>query len=236
VHVVLHCQHGGSDSRIRSIAAGYSARVIEYDGPFNFSRMNNLCAATVADPLLVFVNDDVVVDDDHWLDSLCSPFLRPEVGVVGAKLRYPDGTLQHSGIVLGLGEGIGHAGRYQLGSPFWPWLETTRNVSAVTGACMAVRRGLFEQLTGFDPCFSNNYNDVDFCLRAQNAGFEVVLNGDVGLIHREASTRARGTRLNERVALWTKWGHALDHGDCFFSPNLDSHVEAIHLGKQHEQD
>jgi GT2 family glycosyltransferase len=229
VHVIVHCQDGQADSEITAIAERFGARVIEYRGPFNFSLMNNLAASGVRNSYLVFVNDDVLVRSDRWLDDLCAPFLRAEVGIVGAQLHYPDGSIQHSGIVTGMGDGVGHAGRFQFGSPFWTWLGLTRNVSAVTGACLAVRRTLFEQVGGFDTRYFNNYNDVDLCLRAQSAGFEVVLSCGAHLIHDEGRTRLTGTGLRERMAIWTQWGGVLAQTDDFYSPNLSRRLEIIDL-------
>lgn len=233
--VVLHRHRTPADAGIRAVAEEFGAQVREYSGPFNFSRMNNLGAAGLTSPLLVFLNDDICVRDDHWLDALCGPFACPSVGVAGARLLYPDGAIQHSGIVLGLADGTGHAGRFQFGSPFWPWLDFTRNVSAVTGACLAVRRELFEDLGGFDERFSNNYNDVDLCLRTLERGLEVVLSGDACLIHDEARTRANGTNSRERVALWRRWAHVLGEADPYYSPNLASHTESIALAPPHSE-
>ncbi len=229
VHAVLHCCGDGNESALVDIAARFGAQVTEYRGPFNFSLMNNLAAATASSPYLVFLNDDVVVRGDAWLDELCAPFMRPEVGVVGAQMHYFDGTIQHSGIVLGMGDGVGHAGRFQVGSPFWPWLALTRNVSAATGACLAIRRSLFEKLGGFDTRLSDNYNDVDLCLKAQRAGFEVVLSCGLPLAHEEGRTRKTGTHLAERIALWTRWGRLLGRPDYFYSPNLSRRFETIEL-------
>ncbi len=232
LHVLLHAQDEARDARIRAVASEFGARVVQFTGPFNFSRMNNRCAAGLEDPVLVFMNDDVIVLDDAWLEKLCDPFVREEVGVVGARLNYADGTIQHAGILLDLSSSSGHPGRFQLGSPFWPWLSATRNVSAVTGACIAIRRNLFEQLGGFDRNFPNNFSDVDLCLKAQAAGLEVVLNCDVNLCHDEAQTRTTGTQLQERVAFWTKWGSTLTSHDFYYSPNLSSRVETIQLSSE----
>jgi len=229
VHVIMHCQGNQDDEKIAAISRRYGAHVLEYRGPFNFSLMNNLAAVGVSNPYLVFMNDDVLVRSESWLEDLCAPFLRPEVGIIGAQLRYPDGTIQHCGVVTGVGDGVGHAGRFQVGSSFWPWLEVTRNVSAVTGACFAVRRAVFEQLGGFDTRFFNNYNDVDLCLRAQSAGFEVVLSSASSLCHEEGRTRRTGTSLRERIALWTQWGAVLGQVDYFYSPNLSRRIETIDL-------
>ena len=229
IHVMLHCQGGRADDEIASISKKCGARLIEYRGPFNFSLMNNIAAVGIVSEYLVFMNDDLVVHGDHWLDNLCSPFLRAEVGIVGAQLHYPDSTIQHSGIVTGMSDGVGHAGRFQFGSPFWPCLGVTRNVSAVTGACLAIRRTLFGELGGFDTRLPNNYNDVDLCLSAQRKGSEVVISCDSPLCHEEGRTRRIGTNLPERIAIWTKWGSVLAQADYFYSPNLSRRLETIDL-------
>jgi GT2 family glycosyltransferase len=229
VHVILHCQGTQEDERIAASARKFGASVTEYRGPFNFALMNNLAAARFSNRYLIFMNDDVVISGDHWLEDLCAPFIRPEVGIVGARLHYPDGTIEHCGVVTGVGEGVGHSGRFQVGSPFWPWLELTRNVSAVTGACMAIRRTVFERIGGFDTRFYNNYNDVDLCLRAQSAGFEVVLSAGSNLRHDGGRTRAAGTALRERIDFWTQWGTVLAEVDYFYSPNLSRRLETIDL-------
>ncbi|MBV9508057.1 MAG: glycosyltransferase [Acidobacteriia bacterium] len=229
VHVVLHCQGNQSDEKIATLAGRYGARLFEYRGPFNFALMNNLAVNRVASSFLVFLNDDVLVRSDEWLEHLCAPFIRPEVGIAGALLHYPDGMIEHSGVVTGISDGVGHAGRFQLESSFWPWLQLTRNVSAVTGACFAIRRTLFEQLGGFDIRYHNNYNDVDLCLRAQNAGFEVVVSTSADLCHAGGQTRARGTGLQERLSFWARWGNVLSQVDYFYSPNLSRRLETIDL-------
>jgi O-antigen biosynthesis protein len=229
VHVILHCQGNREDERIAAVAAKFGANVTEYRGPFNFALMNNLATARVTHPYFVFMNDDVVVGSDHWLEDLCAPFMRPEVGIAGARLHYPDGTIEHCGVVTGIGEGVGHSGRFQMASPFWPWIELTRNVSAVTGACLAIRRTVFKQIGGFDTRFFNNYNDVDLCLKAQGAGSEVVLSARSSFCHDGGKTRRAGTSLRERIGFWTRWGTVLAEVDYFYSPNLSRRFETIDL-------
>jgi GT2 family glycosyltransferase len=229
VHVILHCHGNQPDEEIAAVSAKFGAHLLEYRAPFNFALMNNLAAARVSSRYLVFMNDDVVVRGDDWLEELCAPFMRPEVGITGALLRYPDGMIEHSGVVTGIGDGAGHVGRFQLESPFWPWLKVTRNVSAVTGACLAIRRTLFEQLGGFDILFYNIYNDVDLCLRGQDAGFEVVLSTTTDLCHAGGSTRISGTAFRERLDFWARWGNVLSQADYFYSPNLARQLESIDL-------
>ena len=230
IQVILHAQKNKEDLAVRRVAERYDAQVLEYHGPFDFSRMNNSAAARTAAPFLVFVNDDVIVRAGPWPDALCACLQRERVGIAGSRLLYPDGTLQHAGLVLSLGDVAGHVGRFQLETPFWPWLNLTRNVSAVTGACLAARLDLFTQLGGFDSRFPNNYNDLDLCLRARRAGYEVVLVCDSTLCHDEARTRRQGTSLSERLEIRTQWGPALEQVDPFYSPHLSHAREVVELG------
>ena len=140
--------------------------------------------------------------------------------MVGARLLYPSGTLQHAGIATGIGDGCGHPGRGSYGSAYWKWLDLTRNVSAVTGACLAIRKHLFQQLGGFDQRFPVNYNDADLCLRAIKAGFRVVYESAAVLRHYECQTRRGGVSFSERDQWYSCWSDELDRGDPFYNPNL----------------
>jgi hypothetical protein len=143
--------------------------LVPYTGPFHFAAMNNLGARHATGDVLIFMNDDVQPLDVGWLSAMLAHANRREVGAVGAKLLYPSGAVQHAGIVIGIMEGAGHLHRHTFGSPYWNWLPFTRNVCAVTGACLAIRREVFAELGGFDESFPVNYNDVDLCLRARPA-------------------------------------------------------------------
>jgi GT2 family glycosyltransferase len=193
---------------------------IPFEGPFNFSSMNNRGAQAASGEILVFLNDDVEPLVPEWMALLVSQAQRPEVGVVGARLLYPSGAVQHAGIVIGIMDGAGHPHRGTFGSRYWNWLDTARNVSAVTGACLAIRKCVFDELGGFDTAFAVNYNDVDLCLRAREAGFEVLYEPAAALVHREGQTRSPGTRYEERELLYQRWGNKLEQGDPFYNPNL----------------
>jgi GT2 family glycosyltransferase len=144
-------------------------------------------------------------------------------------LVYPSGAIQHAGIVTGIGQGSGHVGRGEFASDLWRWLRLTRDVSAVTAACLAVRRQVFEQLGGFDEAFPVNYNDVDFCLRARQAGYRVVLEGRAVLRHDECRTRTAGTKLEERERFAARWGAVLERPDPYYSAWLSRSGESIGL-------
>jgi GT2 family glycosyltransferase len=210
----------GNDHKMDVLLAKYACKRVEYSGKFNFATMNNLGADAAAGEVLVFVNDDVVPLTPEWLDALLSHVLRQEVGVAGARLVYPSGAIQHAGIVVGIMDGCGHALRGSFGGKYWDWAHVTRNVSAVTAACMAVRKKLFEELGGFDPSFPVNYNDADFCLRARKAGYEVVYEPAALLRHDECRTRVPGTAHEERMRWRRHWASEIAAGDPFYNPNL----------------
>ena len=140
-----------------------------FGGVFNFAAMNNAAAELVQTSAMLFLNDDVTCTTGGWSELLAGYLARPRVGIAGATLWYPSGELQHAGIVTGIGDGVGHAGRNMCGSDIWPWLLAAREVSAVTGACLAIRTDLFRAVGGFDSGFANNYNDVDFAFGCENA-------------------------------------------------------------------
>ena len=203
--------------------------MLEFRGEFNFSEMNNQgVAATTGDDLL-FLNDDVVPLSCHWLDDLLAHLRRPEVGIAGAKLLYPSGLIQHAGIVIGMGDGTGHPGRGVFHADLWPWLNRTRNVSAVTGACMAMRRSVFTELGGFDPGFPVNYNDVDLCLRARQRGYEIIYEARAILRHDECATRTGRTTLEERYRFSDRWAEVLAAPDPYYNPLLDLSGEEVRL-------
>jgi O-antigen biosynthesis protein len=195
-------------------------RRVPYTGPFNFAAMNNLGARHATGEVLVFLNDDVEPLGPEWLGELLAHARRRDIGAVGARLLYPSGAIQHGGIVIGIMEGAGHPFRHLLASPFWVWLPYTRDVSAVTGACLAIRKSVFDELHGFDESFPVNYNDVDLCLRARQAGYRVIFEPAAALRHRECQTRPAGVRPDESERFAQRWGQLLAAGDPFYNPNL----------------
>ena len=168
-------------------------RLLVVDEPFNWSRLNNLAAAGNDAEILLFANNDMVMISDGWDDRLRRSLLQSGVGVVGARLVYPNGLLQHGGMVLGaldgkpVHEGLG-ASRSE-GGPLDRW-RRNRPAAAVTGAFMGVRRELFEQVGGFNAEeFAIGCNDIDFCLRARERGWSVLYAADLELMHRESYSR-----------------------------------------------
>ena len=217
--VVVQHRTGGIAAMDRLLETCTCVRV-PYNGPFNFAAMNNLGARHASGDVLVFMNDDIQPLESDWLTAMLAHANHSEIGAVGAKLVYPSGAIQHAGIVIGIMEGAGHLHRNTFGSPYWNWLPFTRNVSAVTGACLAIRKSVFEELNGFDESFPANYNDVDLCLRARQAGYEVIVEPAAVLRHDECQSRQAGVRLEERYLLEQRWAAWLERGDPFYSPHL----------------
>lgn len=163
-----------------------------WDHPFNWSAINNAAARRATGDLLLFLNNDVEARHDGWLRSLAAYAVQPAIGAVGARLLYRDGSIQHAGVVLGLRGLAGHAfarWRPEYGPTAFGDPTATRNWSAVTGACLMVRRALFEEVRGFDERFVVTGSDVAFCLRLRARGLRTVNVGHVALTHFESVSR-----------------------------------------------
>ena len=163
-----------------------------------FAENVNRGAMGVETDLMVTVNDDCKVDQDDWLEKLTKPFDDPQVAVVGCRLIYPNGKLQHAGVYLQLDDGILNGHHHLEEQPSGP-------VDAVTAACMAVRTDLFRKMGGFDEAFRNGNEDVDFCLRVRGDGLTVWYESSVTLIHHEsASGPARWTHVADNIRLFNE--------------------------------
>jgi O-antigen biosynthesis protein len=218
--VVIAHEESGPNPLLHSVIKRAGATALTFRGAFHFAAMSNLGAGIADAPNLLFLNDDVRATKLGWAELLAEQVSREEVGVAGAVLWYPSGVLQHAGIVAGVGDGVGHVGRYARSSELWPWLLATRNVSAVTGACLAVRKDLFGSLGGFDTIFPNNYNDVDLCFRARSKGYRVICVRVPGLIHSECQSRPGIVRFEERYTFFQRWADLLGSADPFYSRAL----------------
>ena len=190
--------------------------------PFNFSRACNQGAAKATGDLLLFLNNDTEIIDPDWLTNLAGVLQIPGVGVVGPKLLYPDGSVQHAGIVIGL---EGHASHVFMGvksdiyTPYG-YVDWMRNVSAVTGACMMVRRDVFEKVGGFDESLTLAFGDVDLCLRIIDAGYRIVYTPDVQLIHYEGRSRGKYIPKQDFLAKKEYFREKIRQGDPYYNPNL----------------
>jgi GT2 family glycosyltransferase len=204
------------------------------DKPFNFSAINNAAARECDSPALLFLNDDTSVIAPEWLEAMLELALRPEAGAVGAKLLYPNGAIQHAGVVMGLYDNCGHAFKGLDGSKphYFDFTDIIRNVSAVTGACLMTRASVFWQAGGFDEDeFAVAFNDVDFCLRLGSLGYQNLYTPHAVLYHHESLSKTSKDLIphpKEVAAMRLKWGKTIAH-DPFYNPNLTRNQEDYSL-------
>jgi GT2 family glycosyltransferase len=203
-------------------------RIIPRPEPFNFSRLNNAAAREASGTVLAFVNNDIEVTQEGWLDEMVALAMRPDAGCVGAKLVYPDGRIQHAGVVVGLGGVAGHVHKLARGDDpgYLGRLRAAHEVSAVTAACLVIRRNIFEAVGGFDESLAVAFNDVDFCLKVRAAGYLNLWTPFAELIHHESVSRgsdltpAKAKRFaTEYEAMQRRWGMQLLQ-DPYYSPHL----------------
>ncbi len=231
---IIIIDNGSTDEASRSYLAELErdgvARVIPHDAPFNFSEINNLGARHATGEILCFLNNDTEVLSSGWLARARVLLDLPGVGMVGARLLYPDGTLQHFGLVTGMADhrvaGAPHLGQPGEASGYFGKARLMQQFSAVTAACMFVKADVFAKVGGFDEELRVAYNDVDLCLKVRKAGFKIVGDPDIVLIHKESKSRGsdltgeRSERLNAEGRLMReRWAATLDN-DPFYSPNL----------------
>jgi O-antigen biosynthesis protein len=221
---------------VREFQAAHSRlRYIDWRSrPFNFSAINNAAAHECDSAVLLFLNDDTSVIAPGWLEAMLELALRPEVGAVGAKLLYPNGAIQHGGVVMGLYDNCVHAFKGLDGARphYFDFSDVVRNVSAVTGACLMTRSDVFRQAEGFDESqFAVAFNDVDFCLRLGSLGYRVLYTPHAVLYHHESLSKLSKDLIphpEEVAAMRFKWKNVIAH-DPFYSPNLTRNDEDYSL-------
>ena len=227
-----------NNSETREIFAYYeelannpAVKIIPYQGDFNYSAINNLGVSHASGDYVLLLNNDIQIITVNWMEELLMYAQRPDVGAVGAKLYYPDKTIQHAGEVIGLGahrtaghvhyrqkrENLGYMGR----------LCYAQNMSAVTGACLLVKKALYEEAGGLDESFAVSLNDVDFCLKLRKLGYLNVFTPFAEAYHYESASRGSdmtgeaAARYNDESARFReKWKEELEAGDPYFNPNF----------------
>ncbi len=223
---VLLVDNGSSEPEtatlLEVLAAHAEVRTLTDPRPFNWAALNNAAARQARGDVLVFLNNDIEAHREGWLGALCAQALRPDVGAVGARLLYPDRRVQHCGIVVGLTGAAGHplAGLDETSDGYLHMATVTRECSAVTGACLATRRVVFERMGGFDEALGVDLNDVDYCLRARQDGYRVVYEPGAELIHYESPSRGTAGGVGDIVNFVTRWRQYIDARDPYLNPHL----------------
>jgi len=213
-------------------------RVLSYPHPFNYSAINNFAMREARGEILALVNNDVEVISSDWLDEMVAWAAQPEIGCVGAKLYYPNERIQHAGVILGIGGVAGHSHKHQprdhLG--YYGRLKLVQTFSAVTAACLVVRKRVYCEVGGLDKALAVAFNDVDFCLKVREMGYRNVWTPFAELYHHESLSRGHETIPENRTRFLTeislmkaRWGRLLSE-DPFYSPHLTKDREDFSIG------
>jgi len=213
-------------------------RILKYAHPFNYSKMNNWAVAQARGEVIGLLNNDIEVINEGWLSEMVSQALRPEIGAVGAKLLYEDGKLQHAGLILGLYGLVAysHKGLSAEAPGYASRVQVTQNVSAVTAACLVIRKTLYEEVGGLDEeNLGVGFNDVDFCLRLRERGYRNLWTPYARLYHKESATRGPDTTGENRIRFdrekeyfKNKW-KTQSRPDPYYNENLTLDAEDFSL-------
>lgn len=203
---------------------------IEAHFPFNFAKLMNIGVRASKGEFILFLNNDVEIIHADWLSTMVNYAQQKRIGAVGVKLLYPDDTIQHAGVIVGLGGIAGHSfvGAYKDEPGYFNYIQSVNNYSAVTAACLLCRKEVFNEVGGMDETFEVEYNDVDFCLQLIEAGYYNVYLPQVELYHYESATRGHPHQskvsyerhLKEMKLFKDKWQKYIDHDPCY-NPNLN---------------
>ena len=204
-------------------------KVVYWKDEFNYAAINNFGAEHANGDYYILLNNDTEVIAKNWIEEMLGYCQRKDVGIVGARLYYPDDIIQHAGVILGFGGIAGHAAigqsRYELGYMARPW--TVQDMSAVTAACLMVDAKVFKEVEGLDETFKVAFNDVDFCMKVRDKGYLIVYNPAVELYHYESKSRGyednpeKVARFNSEIKRFRdKWSKELEDGDPFYNKNL----------------
>jgi GT2 family glycosyltransferase len=224
---IIIVDNGSTDAYTLSYLKRTHHQVVNFNQPFNFSKINNYTARHVNGRHLLFLNDDTEVVNGDWLQALLEHSQRPEVGIVGGLLLYPgrnidSSRIQHAGVVIGVGGVAGHAFRRQLfGSDnYFNLHRVIRDCSAVTAACAMTRRDVFQSIGGFDERFRVAFGDIDLCLRLREKGYLVVYTPYSILYHNESASRGKLHPIEDESLAIARWSPEILRGDPYYNSNL----------------
>ena len=217
------------------------AQVLRYEGPFNFSAINNWAVSKLTGEYshYLFCNNDIEAIEPGWLERMMELGQKPPVGIVGAKLFYPDRkTIQHAGVCVGAYGAAEHYGKFMrmpdqgLEPGYLGSLIVNREVSAVTAACLLISKEAFDEVDGFEEQLAVGFGDVDLCLKVDAKGYRVLFCPSAQLVHHESFTRGKSTEdphPQDSAFFQKKWKRLLEEGDPYFNPNLSLFSTAWHV-------
>ena len=204
-------------------------KVITWENSFNYSAINNFAVKQANGEYVLLLNNDIEVITPDWLEQMLMFAQRDDVGAVGAKLYYSDDTIQHAGVIVGLGGVAGHSHKYfDRDNPgYMARASIAQNLSACTAACLLIRKSVYEEIGGLDENYAVAFNDIDFCMAIRKAGYLIVFTPYAEFYHYESKSRGdedtpeKRARFNSEVFRFQdKWGEELKKGDPYYNPNL----------------
>ena len=226
------CEHETFEEMSRLKAIDKRVNFYEYNVLFNYSQINNFAVTNYAKgEHVILLNNDIEIISENWIEEMLMYSQKQDVGCVGAKLYYPDGKIQHAGVIMGLGGYAAHSHRFhdKDSKGYFNRLFTVQNLSAVTGACLMIKKKLYLELNGLDEIdFVVAYNDVDFCLRVLKAGYKNIFIPYAEAYHYESISRGDDTKDKEKNKRFDKekqnllrrHGDFIKNGDPYYNPNL----------------
>jgi glycosyltransferase involved in cell wall biosynthesis len=235
---------GHTKNYLEMTRKAHNIRILKYEYPFNFSAINNYAARNSNSEYLLFLNNDIEVISPEWLSAMLEHAQRREVGAVGCKLIYPNNTIQHAGVILGITgtpglPGVaGHSHKHLPNESrgYFHRPHMIQNFSAVTAACMMVRKDVFEEVGGFEEKLGIAFNDVDLCLKIRQKGYLIVYTPYAELYHHESLSRGYEDNLEKQKRfsgevryMGEKWGKIIDQGDPYYNPNLSLEHEDFRI-------
>ena len=228
----------------RKIEQDERIRVIRWEREFNYSAINNFGAQHAAGEYLLLLNNDIEIITPDWIEQMLMFTQRPDVGAAGAMLYYPDDTVQHAGVILGIGGVAGHSHKYFARGEYGyaSRMAIAQNLSGVTAACIMIPRKVWDKVGGLDEGFAVAFNDVDLCMKIRQAGYLIVWTPFAELYHHESKSRGQEDNAEKQMRFkgeidrfMAKWGKELEKGDPYYNPNLTLITEDFAFRTEREE-
>jgi GT2 family glycosyltransferase len=219
---IIIVDNGSKKEETKKYLAGLKHKILSYDKPFNFSLINNFAVTHAKGEHVIFLNDDTQIISRDWIEQMLEHSVKPIVGAVGALLFYPNDTIQHAGVLIGIGGVTSHAfeGLSRNDFGYKGLVQTVRECSAVTGACMMIKKNLFQQIGGFDEKLAYSFNDVDLCLRLREKEYLVIYTPNAQLYHHGTASRPYTQDKSEIRFFVKRWYDLILRGDPYYDHNL----------------
>lgn len=233
---IIVIDNGSKKEETKRYLNSLKHKVLFYDKPFNFSHINNFAVTNTRGKYVIFLNDDTKVISQNWMESMLEHSEKPTVGAVGALLFYPNDTIQHAGVLIGVGGVTSHAfeGLSRNDKGYKGLVQTVRECSAVTGACLMIKKNLFDQVGGFDENLAYSFNDIDLCLRLREKGYSIIYTPHAQLYHHGTASRPY-TEDNLEIRYFVqRWHDLILRGDPYYDQDL-SRVRPFEPKKRDEK-